>query len=119
MVILTMVAEAPTFASLKVGDGGRLGDSGLLRLSAGDVLDVGHRLAGLVELRHALALGLFCLASVKQHEAIQHLASLRGPSSSSSSSSSPHSRSAHSDAADGKVKWEAHKNYLSRVLQAT
>lgn len=81
-MILTVLAEAPPLASL-VRDRGLLwaGDNYNMYNSSNEPSGIGRALvsvAGSVNFRHAVAVGLFVVGFVRQHEAIRHLASLRG-----------------------------------------
>lgn len=75
-MVLTIIAEAPPL--------GRLAEEA--RFEWANASSVGVALADSIKFRHALAVGLFVVGFVRQHEAIVHLASLRGPPTSASGS---------------------------------
>lgn len=69
LMILTVVAEAPPLGIVAQD----------AKLEWANAWNVGLALAESVKFRHAAAVGLFLVGFVRQHEAIVHLASLRGP----------------------------------------
>ena len=69
-MILTIISEAPPLGALAQH----------ARLEWASTSNVWVDLAESVRFRHAAALGLFAVGFMRQHEAIVHLASLRGPS---------------------------------------
>lgn len=69
LMVFTVLVEAPPL--------GLLAEEAWLR-SSGGASDIGLALATSVKLRHAVAMGLFVVGFVRQHEAIRHLASLKG-----------------------------------------
>lgn len=73
LMLLTVLVEAPPLGSLVQGMG--LFDSGWK-----DALNLGQEMVQSMKIRHAVALGAFLVGSMRQHEAIEHLASLRAGS---------------------------------------
>eukprot|EP00752_Nemacystus_decipiens_P008747 g7808.t1 len=69
LMVLTIIAEAPPVARL----------SQQAKLGWASASNLGLGLAESIKFRHAAAVGLFVVGFVRQHEAIVHLASLRGP----------------------------------------
>lgn len=81
MMVFTILAEAPPLAFL-VRDRGLVWGGDNYNMYDSRATGFGPALvavAGSVSFRHAVAVGLFVVGSVRQHEAIRHLASLRGP----------------------------------------
>lgn len=78
LMVLTVLVEAPPLGHL-VREA---------RLGWGAAATVGSALAQSVCFRHAAAVGLFIVGFTRQHEAIVHLATLRGGTASGGSSSS-------------------------------
>lgn len=68
MLVLTVLVEAPPFHSV-IKDASISGVKG--------VLEAAVRLVLSMNLRHAVAVGIFFVGFARQHEAIKHLASLR------------------------------------------
>ncbi|CAM9114056.1 unnamed protein product [Scytosiphon promiscuus] len=80
LMVLTVLAEAPPLASL-VRDRGLVWGGDNYSMYSNNASGFGPVLvavAGSVTFRHAVAVGLFVVGFVRQHEAIRHLASLRG-----------------------------------------
>ena len=72
LMAVTVLAESPPLGPLIDG-------TGLFSLGLGNAVEVGMVVVKSMKFRHALAFGTFVIGSVRQHEAIAHLASLRAP----------------------------------------
>lgn len=75
LMLLTVLVEAPPLGPI-------VQEMGLFDSGWKGVLNLGHEMVQSVKIRHAVALGAFLVGSMRQHEAIEHLASLRAGSNS-------------------------------------
>lgn len=70
LMLLTVLAEAPPL-------GFAVDESGVFSGGLRNAVNVMLAVLESMKIRHSIAVGLFCVASARQHEAIRHLASLR------------------------------------------
>ena len=71
-MVVTVLAESPHLGPL-------MDETGMFTLGFENAVRVGVVLVKAIKFRHALAFGTFVIGSLRQHEAITHLASLRAP----------------------------------------